>query len=410
MGLIKNSLANLKGHKLRVFVAILWIVIGITSVVLVTSIGNGFQKEVAKSIDIANDKKTRIDFESSDASMNDFSAFLSPFTNRDLEELSFVTGVEKVTPAKDFYQSDSEFYSEAKYDRKASSLSISPIKKDSYIDLIAGREFSLDDDNRKVIIITDNNANELFGDASSAIGKGITVNGINFEVIGVISGDETALNEGRSQFDNYRTVMSLVPVQSFKDLLRTQYDQYTTIYALDVYAKKGYNAYDVANNVIGKLNENHPDINGTYTTPDPSEQANAMKEITDNVNKFVSVVTVVAMAVGGVGIMNVMYISVMERQREIGIRRAIGAKPRSILLQFLVESVIITIAGGIIGIVVGLIASKNLYRFTNLGYEPVANVESFVYALAATVITGVIFGLVPAFKASRLDPIKAIYK
>lgn len=103
-----------------------------------------------------------------------------------------------------------------------------------------------------------------------------------------------------------------------------------------------------------------------------------------------------------------MYVSVMERQREIGIRRAIGAKPRTILFQFLVEATVITVCGGILGMIVGYFAID--YVGGMIGFAPIPTVSSFVYASITTVLTGIVFGMVPAIKAAKLDPIKAIYK
>jgi len=103
-----------------------------------------------------------------------------------------------------------------------------------------------------------------------------------------------------------------------------------------------------------------------------------------------------------------MYVSVMERQREIGIRRAIGAKPISILLQFLTEAIFITVVGGILGIFVGLAATN--YVSPRIGFEVIPSFNSVLYATLATIITGIVFGMIPAYKASKLDPIKAIYK
>jgi len=122
------------------------------------------------------------------------------------------------------------------------------------------------------------------------------------------------------------------------------------------------------------------------------------------INKFVTLITAISMFVGGVGVMNIMYVSVMERQREIGIRRAIGAKPLDILIQFLVEAIFITILGGIIGIVIGFIVVNYL------PFKAIPNINSLLFASVTTVVTGTIFGIVPAIKASKLDPIKAIYK
>lgn len=130
--------------------------------------------------------------------------------------------------------------------------------------------------------------------------------------------------------------------------------------------------------------------------------------MTSHINSFVNIIVVVAMIVGGVGVMNIMYVSVMERQREIGIRRAIGAKPRTILFQFLIESTFITVCGGILGIIVGYFAVG--YVEDIIGFAAIPTLTSYFYAVVTTILTGIVFGMLPAIKASKLDPIKAIYK
>lgn len=411
MGLLKNSLANLKGHKLRVFVALLWIIIGITSVILVSSIGNGFQKEIKKSVNNANPNKTTISFESADNTglTDDMSIFLKPFNAKDLEELSFVEGVERIAPARDGFNLDSTYSSEASFDKKTTYVEVGPVKKDSKINLICGRDFSLDDEKRKVILLTQQSASEIFESPEDALGNGININGTIFEIIGVLD-DSSNQQQAGGFFGGYQDmqfITSLIPKKAF-DSLMSQNSYSNEIYQLDLVCSKGYNVNEVANNIIAKLYEMHPGINGSYTTPDPTEQTAYLESINSNVNKYVSIITVVAMFVGGIGVMNIMYVSVMERQREIGIRRAIGAKPRSILFQFLVEAVFITVCGGILGTIVGFIATNYVSRY--IGFEAIPSLNSLLYAILATILTGVVFGLIPAFKASKLDPIKAIYK
>lgn len=411
MGLLKNSLANLKGHKLRVFVALLWIIIGITSVILVSSIGNGFQKEIKKSVNNANPNKTTISFESADNTglTDDMSIFLKPFNAKDLEELSFVEGVERIAPARDGFNLDSTYSSESSFDKKTTYVEVGPVKKDSKINLICGRDFSLDDEKRKVILLTQQSASEIFESPEDALGNGININGTIFEIIGVLD-DSSNQQQAGGFFGGYQDmqfITSLIPKKAF-DSLMSQNSYSNEIYQLDLVCSKGYNVNEVANNIIAKLYEMHPGINGSYTTPDPTEQTAYLESINSNVNKYVSIITVVAMFVGGIGVMNIMYVSVMERQREIGIRRAIGAKPRSILFQFLVEAVFITVCGGILGTIVGFIATN--YVSIYIGFEAIPSLNSLLYAILATILTGVVFGLIPAFKASKLDPIKAIYK
>ncbi|MCI9061163.1 MULTISPECIES: ABC transporter permease [Romboutsia] len=410
MSVIKSSLINLKGHKLRVFVTLLWIIMGITSSILVSSIGNGLKKEVTDSVNRVNPNKTRIYFESSDSNMANMETFLNPFKLEDIDELSFIEGVERISASKDDFSMGSMYYSDASFDKKTTYLDIKEFNDDKIVPVF-GRNFSYDDENRKVIIITMQNAIDLFNNPKEALGKGITINNHIYEVIGII--DENSIknnsesNINNMYYDDMNYIYSYMPKKAFNDLMN-QFSYPQEIYSLDLVVSKGYDMYEVSGNVINKLYELHPDINGSYNIDDPTEETKELESMISTINKFVTLITAISMFVGGVGVMNIMYVSVMERQREIGIRRAIGAKPLDILVQFLVEAIFITILGGIIGIVIGFIVVN--YASNYLPFKALPNINSLLFASVTTVITGTIFGIVPAIKASKLDPIKAIYK
>lgn len=410
MSVIKSSLINLKGHKLRVFVTLLWIIMGITSSILVSSIGNGLKKEVTDSVNRVNPNKTRIYFESSDSNMANMETFLNPFKLEDIDELSFIEGVERISASKDDFSMGSMYYSDASFDKKTTYLDIKEFNDDKIVPVF-GRNFSYDDENRKVIIITMQNAIDLFNSPKEALGKGITINNHIYEVIGII--DENSIknnsenNINNMYYDDMNYIYSYMPKKAFNDLMN-QFSYPQEIYSLDLVVSKGYDMYEVSGNVINKLYELHPDINGSYNIDDPTEETKELESMISTINKFVTLITAISMFVGGVGVMNIMYVSVMERQREIGIRRAIGAKPLDILVQFLVEAIFITVLGGIIGIVIGFIVVN--YASNYLPFKALPNINSLLFASVTTVITGTIFGIVPAIKASKLDPIKAIYK
>lgn len=410
MSVIKSSLINLKGHKLRVFVTLLWIIMGITSSILVSSIGNGLKKEVTDSVNRVNPNKTRIYFESSDSNMANMETFLNPFKLEDIDELSFIEGVERISASKDDFSMGSMYYSDASFDKKTTYVDIKEFNDDKIVPVF-GRNFSYDDENRKVIIITMQNAIDLFNSPKEALGKGITINNHIYEVIGII--DENSIknnsesNINNMYYDDMNSIYSYMPKKAFNDLMN-QFSYPQEIYSLDLVVSKGYDMYEVSGNVINKLYELHPDINGSYNIDDPTEETKELESMISTINKFVTLITAISMFVGGVGVMNIMYVSVMERQREIGIRRAIGAKPLDILVQFLVEAIFITVLGGIIGIVIGFIVVN--YASNYLPFKALPNINSLLFASVTTVITGTIFGIVPAIKASKLDPIKAIYK
>ena len=411
MNLIKNTLANLKAHKLRVFVTMIWIIIGITSVILVTSIGTGLEAKMKESTDKVNKKKTTIRFEPSNYGMMDYSIFLQPFTQQDIEIISFMEGVQMASPTSDESQMSGSYGFEAYVDKKSTSIDINSYKSDKKVDVMYGRNFGYDDDERKVILITMQNATELFDNPEDAVGNGINIDGDIYEIIGVLKEQtqETAnqINMIYGMGDmGYQT--SLMPKKVFEKLVNKYNYGNNEIYSIDILVSPGYDTYEVANNVAMKLQELHPDLDGSYITEDMDSTYMELENMTSSIDKFVKIITLVSLFVGGIGVMNIMYMSVIERQREIGIRRAIGAKPRNIMTQFLIESTFITIVGGILGIIVGIILV--VYISNKLPFKAILSFKGFVYALSTSILTGVIFGMIPAFKASKLDPIKAIQK
>ncbi|WP_373804962.1 ABC transporter permease, partial [Jeotgalibaca porci] len=161
--------------------------------------------------------------------------------------------------------------------------------------------------------------------------------------------------------------------------------------------------------VLDDLMMAYPDDEGYFEEDRSNEQM--MEEINSYINGivlFLVAITAISLFVGGIGVMNIMYVSVTERKREIGIRRAIGAKPRMILWQFLLEAAFITFIGGIIGLLLGYGAAVLVGVFIDI---PVILTPSImIISTSVSVITGLVFGIIPALSASRMDPIKAIYQ
>lgn len=430
MNLIKNALANIKSHKLRTFVAIIWIIIGITSVIVISSIGKGLEHKMNQSVEKVSNKQFTVRFEPTNY-MNQYSngVYLSPFTVKDIEEISFMEGVSKVTKG-----SDQDMYwsnimgMEVYYDKKATQLEVAGAtiddkNKEKY-QVAFGRNFAIEDMDRDVILITMQAATELFEDPMESIGKPINLSGKAYEVIGVIEermdsglngptgffdsmkNSFESLENGQSPMMDYWYLTGLIPQPKMEDMKTSWGNTNEEIYDITVHISSGYDFYDVSSRVTEKLSTIHDDMDGTYIASDPSEMLMEFGHMKDMLNKFVQGITLISLFVGGIGIMNVMYVAVMERQREIGIRRAIGAKPSTIMFQFLVESVFITVVGGIIGIIIGVIVTVIVSGY--LPFSAKINPSILSFALFTSVITGVVFGVIPAFKASRLDPIEAI--
>ena len=197
--------------------------------------------------------------------------------------------------------------------------------------------------------------------------------------------------------------MSYVPQKIKENMNKKDF-----IDSLDIYVKPGFENKKVFDDVNEYLKKAHGKLDGKYEMEDPQAVTKAFEQIIGGLTAFVALVTGISLFVGGIGVMNIMYVSVSERKREIGIRRAIGAKPNSILLQFLFESILVTGLGGLIGILFGFLFSKLIGVF--LPFAPILTAKSFIGATLTSVIVGIVFGMIPAYNASRLDPIKAIYK
>lgn len=411
--LLKNSIENLKGHKLRLIVAFIWIITGITSVVFVSSVGNAMSQVFKQSFQTIDSKTAIVYFESADSNTNE--SLLTPFLSSDLQELQTVEGVEKIKssnkPLTDVISfGDENLYNgNVSYFNQNTSASFASSLTHKY-KVVKGRALNASDAGKKVVVI-DTFTKETLFEKSDPIGKGITIGRLNFEVVGVCDADSVydpvdKKFRKKGSFDNVPPY-SVVPNDMY-NFLSGKNIKTGAINYISVTVKDGFDIPTVAKGVANKMSELHPKLEGEYKVRDQNTIQKSTEAMTKGIDKFVLVITIVAMFVGGIGIMNIMYVSVMERSKEIGIRRALGAKPSTIMYQFLVESVFITSCGGVLGIIIGYavtIYSKNIMPF-----RPIPSFNSFLYSFLAIVITGIVFGLVPAHKASKVDPIKIIYK
>jgi ABC-type antimicrobial peptide transport system, permease component len=235
--------------------------------------------------------------------------------------------------------------------------------------------------------------NKLFS-GSNPIGKKIKINGTNFKVVGVLTEEESG---AVSSQDDY----IIVPVTVAQRLGRN-----STIRNFSVQAVNA----DEVELVISKLetfllgilkNEN------LYQVMNSQDMLDTLSEVTGTMMALLGGIAAISLAVGGIGIMNIMLVSVTERTREIGIRKAIGAKRKSILIQFLIEAIMVTGFGGLIGVILGLLIIKFILGGLNIVPEAYS-IPWMAVSFGISLIVGVIFGMFPAIKASNLNPIEAL--
>lgn len=399
MGLIfenfKMALSSIKANKMRAFLTMLGIIIGISSVITITSVGSSVQ--------------------------NSMRGYLSSFGKN---RLIVYIGFSKMADAKDsdsFSLDDIEYIKSAMGNtisyiaplsmggskeitngRKKEKLSLTSVdygylESLSSYKLIHGRSLTKSDvSGRKNLIVVDKTfAKKLFG-TENVVGKQINTD-LNdmqktFTIVGVYT-KETSIFDGLSGSDATEGFIPFTLTTKDSDGLDIMLSSESDLKKETEKVKKFLAKYK---NVADDF----------YTVQSLEDQAGQINSMTGMLSMGLGAIAAISLLVGGIGIMNIMLVSVTERTKEIGIRKSLGARRKDILLQFMVESAILSLAGGVIGIVLGLGLSNVLGGVMSL--KMVLDPSSIIIAVVFSLAVGVFFGLYPAYKAAKLDPIDAL--
>jgi len=269
-----------------------------------------------------------------------------------------------------------------------------------------GRFFTEDEERNlaRYVVLGSTVKTELFGE-SNAVGQRIKINKKSFEVIGVMK------ERGTVAFQNYDDQV-FIPIMTMQKLVAGV----DNLGLIRIKVDSQDNIEETIDDVSQLLRERHgiSDASGDnddFTVLNAAEALNLLKTITNALRYFLAAIAALSLVVGGIGIMNIMLVAVSERTREIGLRKAVGATNSNIQTQFLLEAVMITFLGGIIGIIGGVILSfliASVAQALDYAWEFSISLSSILLAVFVSISIGIIFGLFPAVKASRLDPIEAL--
>ena len=254
----------------------------------------------------------------------------------------------------------------------------------------------------KVVLLGRTVADKLFGPRANPAGQMVRIRNVPFEVIGVLE------VKGQSPMGQDYDDTAILPVSTFRTKIQGGLTKF--IAGIIFVSAASADATSRAQQEIeGLLRDRHhlqPDSDDDFSVRNLSEIAGAKQEGARVMTTLLAAVAAVALLVGGIGIMNIMLVSVTERTREIGVRMAVGAKPRDILLQFLAEALVLSLAGGLIGVGLGLLSAHQLAgRFH---WPMLVQPAIIAISLGFSGVVGIVFGLYPARKASLLDPIEAL--
>lgn len=394
--IIKSAFAQLLGNKLRTFLTMLGMLIGVGAVIMILSLGEGMKgyvngefASVGKGTIQVTAMKQRSD---------------TMLTNDDIEMLEDIPQVNKVYRYHQRYMGMSR---NAKNKDKTVILCGIPydIEEISDMNLEYGRMFTEQDEEVKsnVIIVPDDFARVMYGksDPQSVLGKSVDIiiagKTQSFEIVGIV----------KSQYPSAMPADMIPPMVYFPFATLDQYvmDGEGKTYDLYIQIKDQYEASEFSKPIQKILNKRHGDEE-IYMVMSMIEASDTMTDIIDKLNMFTSVVAAVSLLVGGIGIMNIMMVTVKERTREIGVRKALGATDSQILTQFLVEAIILTLLGGLSGLGLGYLGGFLIASL--LKVKASLTIGMIIFSVGVSSLIGIIFGVYPAYKAAQLDPVEAL--
>jgi putative ABC transport system permease protein len=379
---LKMAFKSILSNKMRTFLTMLGIIIGVFSVIVMVSIGQGATAQVTESVQGMGSNLLTLN-------IRDRS---TKFDKDNLEDIEKLIGIDLASPNVSLngtikYGLDSQ-----------ESMAISGVDED-YKEIQGqtvefGRFISpIDVDYRnKVAVIGYETWENLFA-GLNPLQEEISINGEKYKVVGVLSEKESTLMGSSND-------IVIIPYTTAMRQFRTN-----TINTLTIQGESPELVDTALGNLEKYLLEIYEDED-SYNIFNQEELLSTLDEITGTLTLMLAGIAGISLLVGGIGIMNIMLVTVSERTREIGIRKAIGARRSNILAQFLIESSVISSVGGIVGIILGMFVNKILS--TSLGISTVVNIQVILIAFGFSLIVGIFFGIYPANKASKLKPVDAL--
>lgn len=388
---MKLAIQALRTNKTRAILTMLGIIIGVASVILLVSIGSGLQAFVTKQFNSLGANTLFIIPGKVNLRSNGPASPVSQFELSDVAAIErgsqHITVVSPIVTQQTTVTAKGNSASEQVVGVWENYFEVSKYEPASG-DIIRQTDVER---TRKVIVLGATAATDLFGD-TDAVGKTVTLGGVRYDVKGVLlpkgGGGGLGVDIDQRVFIPFTTALRQYNLSKPYALLIQTKDESSVSQA----------AEDVRRILLKRLKKDD------FTVLKQTELLNTISQFLSVITAALGGIAGISLLVGGIGIMNIMLVSVTERTREIGLRKAVGATPRDILIQFLIESVILSLLGGAIGIGLGMLGSRAINQFITTTVTPWSIVLSFGFSAAI----GIIFGVAPAIRAARLDPIEAL--
>lgn len=398
--LIKNAFSSLGHSKLRTFLTILGIVIGISSVITLLNLGQGAQKTIETSFSSFGPNIISIVAGKVNVSNPTAIDLSTKFTLKDADAL-----IQKEKYYVNGIATSSSKSLKVQHTNSYSNLSVTGIYGDFWnvrsITVERGRSIEQKDNNSlaKVAVIGPDVVTTLFtDDLDNPIGQKIKINGQNYTVIGITKA------KGSTGFINTDDVV-YIPLKTLQKYISGE-DRILQMTAQAKDPKTIKYAQDEIETILRQERNIRNGQDSDFTIRNSIDALSFINQITSIFTVFLAAIAAISLLVGGIGIMNIMFVTVTERTKEIGLRKSLGATKNDILLQFLTEAVAVTLFGGIIGTALGLIVSYIFASIAGIAFEIYMN--SIFLSVGVSIAIGLVFGIYPAARASNLSPIDAL--
>ncbi|NNH37664.1 MacB family efflux pump subunit [Acinetobacter terrae] len=389
----RMALLAMNAHRMRTFLTMLGIIIGIASVVSVVALGNGSQKKILENISSLGTNTITV-YQGrgfGDNSKTSQAKTLVPADGEALAEQPYVDGVSPSVTSN----------ITARFKDTEASATVNGVSEDFFyvkgMTFESGQPFDKEGVTERAqdVVIDSNTKNTFFSDGTNPLGQVILLGSVPSRIIGVIEAQKSMMGNSDSLnvYLPYSTVMSRMLGQS-------------NVRNIIVRIKDEYPSAAAENAILNLLVQRHG-AQDVFTQNSDSIRE-TIQQTTQTMTLLVSAIAVISLIVGGIGVMNIMLVSVTERTQEIGVRIAVGARQSDILQQFLIEAILVCILGGILGVLLSLGIGQLIGHFAGDTFQMAYSTTSIIAAFVCSSMIGIIFGFIPARNAAQLNPVDAL--
>lgn len=389
----KIALSSIWNHKIRSLLTMLGIIIGVCAVIIIVAIGTGAKNQITDDFFGVDKNVIELHYEPYPDENGEMMWVEPNLTEEDLAEIQSLPGVRIAMGTNSGWGS-------IIHNEKQMELEIKGIGRDYFygksIQLVEGRYFTVQDNDNmsRVLMIDDYTRDKIFRPDDEVIGEIVEIDGNPYKIVGVY--ESTTPEEFRGDSGEALMPRTLISMMFFSAEIET----------ISVMAESPETLVETADMAAAHLTEIKEMEDGEFTYYDMGEWEDDFNSYYNTITLFIGSIAGISLLVGGIGVMNIMLVSVTERTREIGLRKAIGATRGRILSQFLIEAMTLTLLGGLLGILFAFLGTAIASQF--LPFQAVVSPIVVIIGASFSAFIGIVFGILPANKASKLSPIDAL--